>query len=135
MNQQVLRILLAGVAVSGVFLSIYLLLITSAESNSCDFNSLFSCSLVLESDYSKFLGIPVATFGLIWFLGASAISIVSFKFPIKRLFFLSWAIIGVLGILYFIYAEYLIESICLLCTAAHLLGLSFLGLSYFYKES
>lgn len=126
---------MTSVAVSGVFLSIYLLLITSAESTICDFDALFSCSSVLSSDYSKFMGIPVATFGLIWFLVASAISVASFKFPIKRLFVLSWAIIGVLGIPYFVYAEYLIESICLLCTAAHILGLSFLGLSYFYRES
>lgn len=135
MNQRILRVLLAIVGVSGIILSIYLLLITSESSTSCDFNALFSCSSVLSSSYSKFMGIPVALFGLMWYIVASALSVISFKISIKRLFLLSWAIVGVLSIPYFVYAEYIVGAICLLCTSAHILGLSFLVLSYFYRES
>ncbi len=135
MNQRILRLLLTSIGVSGIVLSIYLLLITSDNSTRCDFNALFSCSSVLSSSYSKLMDIPVAAFGLIWFIGASILSVLSFKVSIKRIFFLSWSIVSLLGIFYFVYAEYLIGAICLLCTTAHLLGLSFLGLSFFYRES
>jgi uncharacterized membrane protein len=50
------------------------------------------------------------------------------------LFFISWAIIGVLTIPLFVYAEFQLGVICLLCTSAHILGLTFLGLTLFIQK-
>ncbi len=81
------------------------------------------------------MGIPVAALGLIWFAIATGLSVTSFKIPIKRLVLLSWAIIGVLTIPLLVYAEYQLGAICLLCTLAHILGLTFLGLTLFYQKT
>ena len=134
MNQRLIRVLLASIGTSGIILSTYILTISSGDTTSCDFNSLFSCSSVLSSSYSQFMGIPVAAFGLIWYTIATILSVASIKMSIKRIFFRSWAIIGVLSIPIFVYAEFQIGAICLLCTLAHILGLIFLGLTLFYEE-
>ena len=135
MNQRFIRVLLTSIGSSGIVLSIYLITLTYSDSTSCDFNALFSCSSVLSSSYSQFLGIPVAALGLIWFVIATILSATSFKRPIKRIIFLIWAIIGVLSIPFLIYAEFQVGAICLLCTLAHIFGLTFLGLALFYKKT
>lgn len=131
MNQQLVRVLLASIGLAGLVLSGYLTVFSSTDSTGCDLNALFSCSEVLTSKYSQFMGVPVAALGLIWFAGATVLSFASFTASIKRMTFLSWAFVGVLGIPPLVYGEFLVGSICLLCTSAHILGLTFLGLSLF----
>ncbi len=135
MNQRFIRVLLTSIGSSGIVLSIYLIILTSSDSTSCDFNALFSCSSVLSSTYSQILGIPIAALGLTWFTIATILSVTSFKRPIKRIIFLIWAIIGVLSIPFLVYAEFQVGAICLLCTLAHILGLTFLGLALFYQKT
>ncbi len=135
MNQRLIRVLLTIISIAGTVLSTYILTISSCDSTGCDFNVLFSCSEVLCSSYSQFMGIPVAALGLIWFTIATGLSAASFKMSIKRIIFLSWATIGVLTIPLFVYAEFQIGAICLLCTSAHIFGLTFLGLTLFYKKT
>jgi len=81
------------------------------------------------------MGIPIAILGLIWFTIATGLSVASFKIPIKRNIFLTWVIIGVLSIPFLVYAEFQLGAICLLCTLAHILGLTFLITALFYKKS
>ena len=135
MNQRLVRVLVTSIGTTGIILSTYILTISSGDSTSCDFNALFSCSSVLYSSYSQFMGIPVASLGLIWFTIATGLSIASFKIPIKRIVFLSWATIGVSSIPLLVYAEFQLGAICLLCTLTHILGLTFLGLTLFYQKN
>jgi uncharacterized membrane protein len=81
------------------------------------------------------MGIPVAALGLMWFAIATGLSVTSLMIPIKRIVLLTWAIIGVLTIPLFVYAEFQLGTICLLCTLAHILGLTFLGLTHFYQNT
>ncbi len=81
------------------------------------------------------MDIPVAALGLVWYILATGLSLAALKMQIKRIYFLSWAIIGVSSIPLLVYAEFQIGAICLLCTLAHILGLAFLGLTLFYKET
>tara|TARA_B100001971_G_C18182794_1_gene533828 strand:+ start:989 stop:1321 length:333 start_codon:yes stop_codon:yes gene_type:complete len=110
-------------------------MISPGDSTICDFNALFSCDSVLSSSYSQFMGIPVAALGLLWFIIATILAVASFKMKLKRIILLTWAIIGVSSIPLLVYAESLVGAICLLCTLAHILGLTFLGLTFFYEES
>ena len=135
MNQRFIRVLLSSIGISGIILSTYILMISPGDSTICDFNALFSCDSVLSSSYSQFMGIPVAALGLLWFIIATILAVASFKMKLKRIILLTWAIIGVSSIPLLVYAESLVGAICLLCTLAHILGLTFLGLTFFYEES
>ncbi len=135
MDQRLIRALLTSIGIAGIIISTYILAISPGDSTSCDFNALFSCSSILSSIYSQFMGIPVAAYGLIWFTIASGLSAASFMISIKRRMFQSWAIIGTLSIPFFVYAEFQIGAICLLCTLTHILGLTFLGLTSFYQKT
>jgi len=104
----------------------------------CDFNATVSCSLVNTSIYSEILGIPVAIFGLLWFVALFLLAWQAYtkkdKKQQKRLLY--WNISGLLFVVYLIIAELLLKAICPLCTAVHVIVLVALGLSiYSYKNN
>ena len=121
---------LAGIAVSG-----YILTIPKSGATFCNINSLFSCDAVLTSPYAHIFGVPLAALGLTWFVVGFGLSLASLNTPVSRRYFLAWAIVGVMAIPPLLYAEYLVGSICLLCTSTHILGLIFLMLAFLYKPS
>ncbi len=76
----------------------------------------------------------MATIGLAWFSVATAISAVSFLRPIFPNIIFYWAIIGVAGVVVMVLVEvFLINAICILCTAAHSLGVVILVLAYLLR--
>ena len=104
----------------------------------CDFNATVSCSLVNTSIYSEILGIPVAIFGLLWFVALFLLAWQAYtkkdKKQQKRLLY--WNIGGFLFVVYLIIAKILLKVICPLCTAVHVIVLVALGLSiYSYKNN
>lgn len=135
MDQRLVRVLLVAISIAGLVLSAYLTAFVPTGSTFCDLNDLFSCDAVLTSSYAYFMGIPVAALGLVWFAVALLFSSASLRISISRGILLLWAVIGVLGIPPLVYAEYVVGSICLLCTSAHALGLAFLGLVLVYRPS
>jgi uncharacterized membrane protein len=135
MDQRIVRGTLVAISLAGLGLSGYLTFFSPGDSSFCNLNSLFSCDDVLTSEYAKIMGIPVALLGLVWFAAAAGLSFASFRTPVSRRMFILWAFVGVLGIPPLVYAEYLVGSICLLCTSAHILGLAFLGFVFFYRPS
>ena len=100
----------------------------------CEGTSLFSCSLVNTSVYSELLGIPVALYGVAWF---ALLSILSWKARhreslIPKIFWLN--VIGFAYVLYLIYLEFVLQTLCPFCTVVHVLAAASLVLSVFlYK--
>ena len=125
----------------GLLTSLYLVKshYTGIEQGSvCDFGETISCSIVNTSIYSEILGIPVAIFGLLWFVALFLLAWQAYtkkdKKQQKRLLY--WNIGGLLFVVYLIIAEILLKAICPLCTAVHVIVLVALGLSiYSYKNN
>jgi len=103
----------------------------------CDFNAVFSCSTVNKSEYAMLFHVPVALLGMSWniFLAvaawaASKHELASPLFGWYTLFFALWTGSGIGFVGYLIFAEYILGSICLLCTLVHVLTLTNVYASY-----
>jgi vitamin-K-epoxide reductase (warfarin-sensitive) len=131
-----------GIVVSGYLTYIHY----SVLSSPCDFSETFQCSLVSRSQYSEFLGIPVAIFGM---LGYAFLGLVSFgsyntKYRFKKLkdniFFkriisaktlLVFSVIALLVSLYLTYTEFfLIKALCLFCLISQSIIIGITIISY-----
>jgi len=101
----------------------------------CDITAAVSCTVVNSGIYSTLDGIPVAMYGVVWFL---ILGIFSWKSgqdrkAIPRL--LGWNILGILFVLYFVYIEYVLGTICPFCTVVHILVILSLILSiWLYQQ-
>ena len=116
-----------GLSLAGLGVSIYLTVehFTSPDRLACPVGDSASCTTVTTSPQSRFLGIPVAVLGLVFFVALLVLCL-------PRLWAISdprvWrarlaaAGVGLLFVLYLIFAEILlIEAICQWCTVVHLL--------------
>lgn len=85
---------------------------------------LFSCSSVNKSEYSEFLGVPVAVFGAIWSTVLAFGAYMVYKNE-KVAYFttavLLWSFLGILFIFYMVTAEIILGAVCLFCTIIHIL--------------
>lgn len=86
------------------------------------------CETVLTSRYAKLLGMPVADFGLVWYLISF---LLAWQIWIKQnwpvWFFRAWTAIGLSVSLYLLYLEkYVIHAYCTWC----LVSLAFVGLLF-----
>jgi uncharacterized membrane protein len=97
----------------------------SAQSLVCPATGAVNCVKVTTSSQSRFLGIPVAVLGFLYWLVMAGLT-----FPatwrssskVLRWARLGLASVGMLFVLWLVYAElYLIKAICLWCTAVHIL--------------
>ncbi len=89
----------------------------------CEIGNIFSCEAVIQSEYSRIFGIPVAALGAGWFGVALFLSVLAIKKERGGYYLLGWSALGVIGALALLYLEvFQIGSICLLCTMAHALG-------------
>ena len=112
MKQRILVVLIvAGMLVSGY------LLWKSADPSSVTCSIGGGCETVLSSSYSKFLGIPVAGFGLVWYLVALALVwLTLFRRIWAELPLQAWAVGGLAFSLYLLYLEkYVIGAYCTWC--------------------
>ncbi len=117
------------VAVAALAVSLYLTIehFTSpgGEGLACPATAAINCVKVTTSPQSKFLGIPVALLGFLFYVGAVALNLpVMWRSasPSLRWIRLGAASAGMAFVLWLVYAElYIIRSICLWCTAVHIL--------------
>jgi len=123
-------------SVAGIATSIYISYSRSSPPSFCELGSGFSCDEVLSSQYSSFLGIHMEYYGVAWFAVSLVLSLFSFVKKLARIVLFGWAILGILGVACLLYIEvFLVNSICVLCTVAHVLGIlifsaSFIGLRH-----
>ena len=119
-------------ALMGLGVSAYLTYLSSTPPSSCpvDNFSIFSCDEVIWSRYSHFYGVSVAFLGLGWFAVAIGLLVLARQHERFLRGLVAWSLISAVGVAGFVYTEvYLLGTVCLLCTLAHISGLAILTLS------
>jgi len=115
-----------ALGVLGLGLSIYLTVehYTAPGTLACPANTTVDCATVTTSPQSTLIGIPVAVLGMVFFVAALALCLPAlWRRRDTRLWQARIAVagLGMLFVIYLIFAElFLIEALCLWCTAVHL---------------
>ena len=115
--------IVAALALAGIFISLYLTLykIGVIGELSC---SIGSCETVNTSKWSRFLGLPVAAWGLLFYLDVFAVALVGtmrrFEFePAISMVLVGEAAVGVLFSAWLTYLELgVIHAICIWCVTS-----------------
>jgi uncharacterized membrane protein len=124
--------IVAALALAGIFISLYLTLykIGVVGELSC---SIGSCETVNTSRWSRFLGLPVAAWGLLFYLDVFAISVAGTSERLETSTTISMILViqSVIGVLFSAWLTYLelavIHAICIWCvTSAVIVTLIFL---------
>ena len=119
-------------ALVGLFMSAYLTYLSLMPPTSCPVGeyAIFSCNEVIYSQYAHVYGISVAMLGLGWFIIALPLILVTRRDARFIRAVVVWSLLGAVGVAGFVYTEvFLLGSICVLCTIAHIAGLAILVLS------
>jgi uncharacterized membrane protein len=102
-------------AAIGLLVSVYLVLYHySSIPLLCSSSGVINCGYVLHSSYSYLFGVPVAVYGMVFFIAELLL--------IKRRnaeYQLMLNAIGVSFVAYFLYVEYVLGAICEYCTVVH----------------
>ena len=117
------RMIVAALALAGIFISLYLTLykIGVIGELSC---SIGSCETVNTSKWSRFLGLPVAAWGLLFYLDVFVVALVG---TMRRFEFepaISFVLVGeaAVGVLFSVWLTYLelgvIHAICIWCVTS-----------------
>jgi uncharacterized membrane protein len=117
------RMIVAMLALAGIFVATYLLLFKLGMIGelSC---SIGSCETVNTSKWATFLGIPVAGWGVAWYVGMFVLALVStgerfVDSPVVSLVLLAVAATGLIFSLYLTYLElFQIHAICQWCVVS-----------------
>ena len=116
-----------AIAAIGLLTSIYLALAaTFSITVACPAGQFINCDAVLGSVYAKTFGIPNGYLGIGFFL--LVLALIYLRKP-EYLVLLNAAGAGFVA--YFIYAEYLIGSICIYCTLVHVCTIALLAISIY----
>ena len=115
--------IVAALALAGIFISLYLTLykLGIIGELSC---SIGSCETVNMSKWSRFLGLPVAAWGLLFYLDVFAIAVISTfpRFEDERVLSVVLVAEAVVGVLFSAWLTYLelgvIHAICIWCVAS-----------------
>lgn len=138
MQNKYLLVSLLILSLLGLVTSIYLVYDhynPQLQGSVCDITAAISCAVVNSGIYSTIAGIPVAIFGVFWFFILGFLSWNLFKNKNVSKHLLGWNILGALFVVYFIYIEILLTTLCPFCTIVHVLViLSFLLSVITYKK-
>jgi uncharacterized membrane protein len=132
MNRNVLVWAMVASALVGLVDSAYLAYLSFSPPTSCPVGifSIFSCNEVIYSKYAYVYGVSVALLGLGWFIIACGLIMIAWRDERFMRGVVVWSILGAVGVAGFVYTEiFLLGSICVLCTIAHVAGLVILALS------
>ena len=132
-----------ALAAAGLLLSLYLLYdhFDDTDHAFCDFGSHISCTKVKNSPWALLFNVPVAAFGVGWFVVLLALSVVASMAPLNAkhpnihasaVFY--WSLLGAVFVIYLVFAEFLLQTICPTCTVIHVITLVVLGLSWKFCE-
>jgi uncharacterized membrane protein len=117
-------------ATAGLLVAAYLTIehFTASTTLACPETGIVDCQKVTTSEQSKIFGIPVAPLGLAFFLPMLAACLPRFwrdQRPAVRYGRLAFATLGVIFVVYLLYAElFILDAICLWCTAVHALTIA-----------
>ncbi len=97
----------------------------------CPSVGIINCESVLNSPYSYVLGVPVCVLGVLFFIAEFALIFLG-----NRDMLVLFNGLGIGFVVYFIYSEYLIGSICIYCTSVHVITvLLFITSVYMYRST
>jgi|GEM_PF-1031173 uncharacterized membrane protein len=111
------------ISLAGLIAAILSIVDASEEGSVCDINSYISCTRVVFSGYSSFMGVGLSVWAIIYFTMVTCMSIAYMIIGSEELLKILWGIsiaaIPIVAVL--IYIEILIiRSICIYCTAMHI---------------
>ena len=138
-KKKIARIMFFIFILIGFLTSLYLIklhydILNNTGSSFCKFGSFFDCSIVGTSRFSEIFNIPVGYLGALWFFINLLLFYNHLKNEDDKSNLLVWNIFGLLFIVYFIYAEFILKSICIFCTLTHLMVIgSFLLVIFLVK--
>jgi uncharacterized membrane protein len=125
----------AALSLAGLGMSAYLTLL-HYDSNvplACAAGTFVDCATVLASPSSVVMGVPVAVWGLLWFVVATVLAILFLRCPpdakpgALRAAALSWALVGTATVLWLVFQEIgVVGKLCAWCTAVHAVVLALL---------
>lgn len=116
-------------SVAGAGVSAYLTYehYTTSTTLACPNRGVLNCLKVTSSPESKFLGVPVALLGLLYFLGMIVACLPAMwraRPPVHWMRLLA-SVTGVAMVVYLVYVElFVLDAICIWCTAAHVLAVA-----------
>jgi uncharacterized membrane protein len=115
----------------GLGISIYLTYehYTGNKTLACSENGKVNCAKVTTSQWSHIAGVPVAVFGLIFFVGMTVLCLPwLWRVATLDLLRVVGVIVGVGSALYLVWIElFKVDAICLWCTGVHIITLLLLG--------
>jgi len=124
-----------ALALIGLLIASYLTLLhyVSIVPLVCAAGSVVDCETVLHSPSSVVLGVPVAAWGLLWFVVALALALLGVRggqvAAGLRGVALTWSFVGTGSVLWLVYQEIgVIGRICAWCTAVHVVVLALLAI-------
>jgi len=118
--------IVAALSLAGIFVALYLLLykLGLIGALSC---SVGSCETVNSSRWATFLGLPVAGWGVAWYVGMFVLALVSTgeKFAQSSLISLILLLVAATGLVFSLYLTYIelfrIHAICQWCVVSAIL--------------
>ncbi|MCL5239530.1 MAG: vitamin K epoxide reductase family protein [Candidatus Marsarchaeota archaeon] len=116
-----------ALAIIGLLSSLYLSY--SAAFNvqvACPTTGVINCANVLSSQYAKIFGVPNGYLGVLFFIAVLGLIYLKKQEPLALL-----NAVGAGFVAYFLYAEYLIGSICIYCTLVHICTICLLAISVY----
>jgi uncharacterized membrane protein len=112
-----------GLSAVGLALSVYLTVdhFTTRPVLACPATAAVNCEKVTTSQYASVLGIPVAIYGLVFFVAMVALTLpFAWRDPRLRPVRLGAAAVGVASVVYLVGVELFgVDAICLWCTGVH----------------
>ena len=127
-----------GAALSLISLShfVSLNLLADTTPSFCHINETFNCDAITKSPFSSFLGLPIASYGLFFYVGLLAFLVRSsdrsrvLESAASNIQFLFALIAAVLSIVLFIISKYAIGAVCLVCVGMYLVNLGLLVVTW-----
>ncbi|MCL5105932.1 MAG: vitamin K epoxide reductase family protein [Candidatus Marsarchaeota archaeon] len=114
MKANAYRKILFALVLLGIADSAYLTYVHYApQALVCSSTGIVNCALVITSQYSVVFGIPLAIYGLAWFIAQLALLFVRKNRDIK----LAWSGLGLIAVAYSAVSMHLLGKICEYCIA------------------
>ncbi len=97
----------------------------------CEKGNIINCAEVITSNYSIIFGIPLAIYSLVWFVIAFLVAKYKNRAGIAADV---WFLIGIGGMLYSAFSMYMLQKICIYCTALDILIILSIIVYFKYKK-
>ncbi len=122
-------------AVLGLLVSVYLTLYHYAGIPLlCSESGIINCNNVLNSSYSILFGVPIAVYGIVFFV-VEILLLLKLHSRLKdKDLIVIYNTLGIAFVVYFVYTEYVIGNVCIFCTAVHVITVALFILSFFENE-